>query len=232
MFLHFATLAPLARTKPHPGRSGRSLCGIAGAGCLALSVLGGPALAQPAERSWHLTAYGGQWVDADLLEIPERAFTGSLSTERAYLVGAGLSRVVLPSFSIPLPGTDFAFRGNRIELEGQVLRHFGDQSHWEGTLALVFRTGPIPLFGGLSVNLAFGEGLSYASERPRLEGNPELEPTRLLNYLAFEAEFSHSSWPGVSFVPRIHHRSGVFGLFADKGSGSNFIGAGIRVDLR
>ncbi len=205
---------------------------IVGAACVAFASFGSPAAAQDPERSWHLSAYGSRWVNADLLEIPERTFTGGLTAEDAYFVGAGLSRVIVPSFAIPLLGTDFAFRGNRIELEGQVLRHFGDQAHWEGTVALMFRTGQIPLFGGLSVNLAFGEGLSYASERPRLEGNERLEPTRLLNYLAFEAEFSHSSLPGVYFVPRVHHRSGVFGLFADKGSGSNFIGAGIRMDLR
>ena len=189
-------------------------------------------MAQGSEREWHLTAYGSQWVEADLLEIPERAVTGRLRSEDAYFVGAGLSRVIVPSFSIPLPGTDFAFHGNRIEIEGQVLRHFGDQSHWEGTIALMFRTGQIPLFGGLSVNLAFGEGLSYASERPGLEGSFRVEPSRFLNYLAFEAEFSHVSLPGVYFVPRIHHRSGIFGLIAERESGSNFIGAGIRVDLR
>jgi hypothetical protein len=205
---------------------------LAQSSVLALALLGSPAAAQTLERSWHLTAYGGRWVNADLLEIPEFAVTGELTTENAYFVGAGLSRVIVPSFSIPLPGTDFAFRGNRIELEGQVLRHFGDQSHWEGTLALVFRTGQIPLFGGLSVNLAFAEGLSYASEPPALEGSLRVEPSRLLNYLAFEAEFSHAALPGVYFVPRIHHRSGVFGVIAPKESGSNFIGAGIRVDLR
>lgn len=210
----------------------RLASGLAGAAWLGLCLPDSPAAAQGREREWHLTAYGSQWVDADLLEIPERAVTGRLTAEPAYFVGAGLSRVIVPSFSIPLPGTDFAFHGNRIELEAQVLRHFGDQSHWEGTIALMFRTGQIPLFGGLSVNLAFGEGLSYASERPRLEGSFRVEPSRFLNYLAFEAEFSHASLPGVYFVPRIHHRSGIFGLIAERESGSNFIGAGIRVDLR
>jgi hypothetical protein len=114
-----------------------------------------------------------------------------------------------PSFGIPVPGIDFALQGNRIELEGQVLRHFGDQAHWEGTLALMFRTGQIPLPGGLSVNFAFGEGASFASEPPRLEGSAKVAPRRFLNYLAFEAEFSHASVPGVPLVPRIHHRSGA-----------------------
>ena len=225
------TIAPL-RIKALIQLAGRMSRRFALAGCLGLACLSSPAATQSAERSWHLTAYGSQWVNADLLEIPERAVTGGLTSEDAYFVGAGLSRVLVPSSSIPLPGTDFAFHGNRIELEGQVLRHFGDQSHWEGTIALVFRTGQIPLFGGLSVNIAFGEGLSYASERPRLEGSFRVEPSRFLNYLAFEAEFSHASLPGVYFVPKIHHRSGIFGLIAPRESGSNFIGAGIRVDLR
>jgi hypothetical protein len=64
---------------------------------------------------------------------------------------------------------DFAFRGNPYRTGGQVVRHFGDQSHWKGTLALVFQTGWIPFFGDLSVNIALGEGLSLATERPRLE---------------------------------------------------------------
>jgi hypothetical protein len=228
MIFHCAAFARPAWIKSAP----EWLRDVAGAACLGLCLMGSPAAAQGSEREWHLTAYGSQWVNADLLEIPEFAVTSRLTSEEAYFVGAGLSRVIVPSFSIPILGTDFAFRGNRIELEGQVLRHFGDQSHWEGTVALMFRTGQIPLFGALSVNLAFGEGLSYASERPRLEGSARVEPSRFLNYLAFEAEFSHVSLPGVYFVPKIHHRSGVFGLIAERESGSNFIGAGIRVDLR
>jgi hypothetical protein len=225
--LHLANVAQLEWLKSS-SRLARTMAAAAG-----LSLfLAAPAVAQGSEREWHLTAYGSRWINADLLEIPERSLTGRLRSEDAYFVGAGLSRVIVPSFSIPLLGTDFAFHGNRIELEGQVLRHFGEQSHWEGTIALMFRTGQIPLFSGLSVNLAFGEGLSYASERPALEGSFRVEPTRFLNYLAFEAEFSHTSLPGVYFVPRVHHRSGIFGLIAPKESGSNFIGAGIRVDLR
>ncbi|MFC1459682.1 hypothetical protein ACETIH_23885 [Microvirga arabica] len=171
MVFQFAAFARPAWIKPVP----EWLRNVAGAACLGLGLMGSPAAAQGGERDWHLTAYGSQWVNADLLEIPERSLMGSLRSEDAYFVGAGLSRVIVPSFSIPLLGTNFAVPGNRIELEGQVLRHFGEQSHWEGTIALMFRTGQIPLFGGLSVNLAFGEGLSYASERPALEGSFRVE---------------------------------------------------------
>ena len=192
-------------------------------------LLCGPAAGE--ERRWAVMGTVSRWVNADLLEIPERTATGRLRFEDSNFAGAALTRTIVPSFAIPLPGTDFAFRGNRIELEGQVVRHFGEQHHWEGTLALMFRTGDIPLFGGLSVNFGFAEGLSYASERPELEGSPGVRPRHFLNYLAVEAEFKHASLPGVAVVPRIHHRSGVFGLIAPKTSGSNFIGVGVRVDL-
>lgn len=201
------------------------------AGGLLATMAGSPALAQTEDRRWHATGYVSRWVNTDLLDVPARTFTGNLDFSNANFAGVAVSRVLVPSFAVPLPFTSVAFHGNRIELEGQVLRHFGRQQHWEGTLTLMFRTGDIPLFGGLSVNLAVGEGLSYASERPRFEGAVDVRPTRFLNYLAFEAEFSHASWQGVSFVTRLHHRSGVFGLIAPKKSGSNFIGAGIRFDL-
>jgi hypothetical protein len=198
---------------------------------IAFALVAEPAIAQTTERRWHATGYVSRWVDTDLLDVPARSVTGRLNFSDSNFAGVGLSRVIVPSFALPLPFTDFAFRGNRIELEGQVLRHFGGQHHWEGTLALMFRTGEIPLAGGLSVNLAVGEGLSYASERPRLEGAIDVRPTRFLNYLAFEAEFSHESLPGVSLVTRLHHRSGIFGVIAPRKSGSNFIGAGVRFDL-
>lgn len=198
---------------------------------LAAALIGEPAVTQASERRWHATGYVSRWVNTDLLEVPERAATANLRFSDTNFAGVALSRVIVPSFSIPLPFTAIAFHGNRIEVEGQVLRHFGGQQHWETTLTLMFRTGQISLAGGVSVNFGVGEGLSYASERPRFEGAVDVRPTRFLNYLAFEAEFAHASMPGVSLVTRLHHRSGIFGLIAPQKSGSNFIGAGLRFDL-
>jgi hypothetical protein len=76
------------------------------------------------------------------------------------------------------------------------------------------------------------ESLSYASEPRRLEGSFRVEPSRLLNYLAFKTEFSHASLPSVYFLSLVHHPSGISGFIAEWGAGSNFIGACIRVDLR
>jgi hypothetical protein len=230
-------MAAMLSPQPDPAMTGQAAPARTAQGwplrplLLAAALVAEPAFAQTSERRWHATGYVSRWVNADLLEVPERTVTGALRFSDTNFAGVGLSRVIIPSFTIPLPFSDIAFHGNRIELEGQVLRHFGGQNHWEGTLALMFRTGQIPLAGGLSVNFGIGEGLSYASERPRLEGAVDVRPTRLLNYLAFEAEFAHASMPGVSFVTRLHHRSGVFGLIAPQKSGSNFIGAGIRINL-
>jgi len=198
---------------------------------LAAAMIGEPAFVQASERRWHATGYVSRWVNTDLLEVPQRAASGNLRFSDSNFMGGALSRVIVPSFTVPLPFTDIAFTGNRIELEGQLLRHFGGQQHWETTLTLMFRTGQIPLAGGVSVNFAVGEGLSYASERPRFEGAIDVRPTRFLNYLAFEAEFDHASVPGMSLVARLHHRSGIFGLIAPQKSGSNFIGAGLRFNL-
>jgi hypothetical protein len=197
-------------------------------GLSVLLLLGQFTSARAQERQWFLTGYAGQWANSDLLKIPHRAISGDLRFDATYVFGGAISRTLTPSFSISLPGTDAALSGNRLEVEAQVLRHFGDQRYWEGTLALFFRTGQIPLFGGLSVNLGIGDGISYASERPRIEH--DINPRQVLNYLAIEAEFSHPALPGVHIVPRLHHRSGAYGLIA-KNTGSNFIGIAIRADL-
>jgi hypothetical protein len=124
--------------------------------------------------------------------------------------------------------------GSSIELEGQAGRHFGLQDHGEVTLALLWRSRdvPMPLTNG-RFNVAVGEGLSYALARPTYEGVARgEEPRMFLNYLAFEVEFSHPLLPSMSLVPRVHHRSGIFGLIAPRGSGSDFVGIGLRVKLQ
>lgn len=155
------------------------------------------AMAQSVEPTWHVTRYVSRWANTDPLEVSERSIIGGPSFEKCSFVDADLASVIVPALSIFLPGTDFSFRSNRIEIEGQSLRHFGRHSLWEGMIALMFRIGQISLVGGLRISLAAGEGLSFASEKADLGGSFRVEPTRLLNYPAFKAEFSHSAVPGV-----------------------------------
>lgn len=66
-----------------------------------------------------------------------------------------------------------------------------------------------------------------------IQANPQ-ESRPILNYLMVEAEmrFSASAWsPGVFM--RVHHRSGVFGLYCppDPACGSNFVTYGVKLRL-
>jgi hypothetical protein len=123
--------------------------------------------------------------------------------------------------------------GGSIEVEAQFGQQFGRQRHQEATLALVWRSRELTLPPTrASINFAVAEGVSYALSRPTFEGLENDErPRKFLNYLAFEAEISHPDLPGVSLVPRLHHRSGIFGLIAPQGSGSNILGLGLRFTL-
>ncbi len=55
------------------------------------------------------------------------------------------------------------------EIEGQVMRHFGDQDHWEFNLPIIGRWEAFPWDEVVDTSLAFGVGPSYASEKPKVE---------------------------------------------------------------
>jgi hypothetical protein len=196
-----------------------------------MAPVGAPSLALADERNWRASFYVSRWIETDLVELPGNVAGGRLSFRDTSFAGAGLSRVVVPSFALTLPGLNHTFANNRIELEGQILRHFGQQQHWEGVLAVLWRTGNVALPADLTMNFGFGIGLSYAFSEPKVEGVGRVDAHRYLNYLVFETEFTHRELPRTHLVLRLHHRSGVFGLIAPKHAGSNFIGLGLRFDL-
>lgn len=185
----------------------------------------GTALAQTQNRVVHGTAYVSRWLNTDLTELPANAINGDLSLRSANFFAASAAVVVVRDFTL-------GFSGNRLELEGQLVKHFGQQDHLEGVISLVYRTPDIHVGGGFAVNFAFGEGMSYAFDTPAVEGLGKVEAHRWLNYLSFETEITHASLPGWSLVPRLHHRSGIFGLIAPKYAGSNYVGIGVRYDFR
>ena len=160
---------------------------------------------------WYMTVVGGVYSGSQLLEIPAR-----LNLKDSYTLGVSVSK-------------QFAewTRFMRFEGELQVVKHFGDQDHWEFTGSLNLRWVVFPWNRYVETTLALGEGLSWATEIPALE---KADPTnsdnaQLLNYILIEVTFAipESPW---SLVTRIHHRSGVWGLFGH--SGSNILEAGIR----
>lgn len=116
------------------------------------------------------------------------------------------------------------------EFEAQLAKHARGQSHWEVNALVVYRWKNFPWNQTLQTTLAVGEGLSYATETPLLEeaSNTNVGAARLLNYILVEAAFAPPVVTDWSLVVRVHHRSGVFGLFDDVEGGSNIIAAGIK----
>jgi hypothetical protein len=112
------------------------------------------------------------------------------------------------------------------EIEGQVLRHFGDQDHWEFNLPIIGRWEAFPWDEVVDTSLAFGVGPSYASEKPKVEVANGGDSARFLVYWMVEIEVGppDKDWSGIF---RLHHRSDAFGLVADEG-GSNAIVIGLK----
>lgn len=112
------------------------------------------------------------------------------------------------------------------EIEGQVVRHFGDQDHWEFNLPIVGRWKAFSWDEVVDTSLAFGIGPSYASEIPEVEVINGGDSQRWLVYWMAEIEVGPPD-RGWSTIFRIHHRSGAFGVVADEG-GSNALVIGFR----
>ncbi|MEM9088333.1 MAG: hypothetical protein AAGC93_06265 [Cyanobacteria bacterium P01_F01_bin.53] len=162
---------------------------------------------------WAVTTYAGRFVSDDL----GPALIGNLSGfEDSGLLGFGVARTIAGRRPISL------------EVDGQILQHFGNQGHTEGTVAIVARWHNFPWDEKIDTTFAVGEGLSFATSVPALEINRNGRSTQLLNYLLFELTFALPQEPDWQVVGRLHHRSGVFGLFDGVGSGSNIYVAGLR----
>ena len=163
----------------------------------------------PKERKWAVTLYGGRFTTDHLTNVV------SLSAEYpdSYIGVVALS-------------WQFAQLGKhiRLEVEGQVGKHFGQQDHWELNALVIARWVRFPWSAYLDTTFALGEGISYATEIPKLEAQPGA--SQALNYLLFEATFALPAHPEWALVGRIHHRSGFWGALAP--NGGNAVGVGVK----
>lgn len=80
----------------------------------------------------------------------------------------------------------------------------------------------------VNTSFAIGEGISYDTSIPSLEQGASQNTKRLLNYLLLEATFAPPTYPRLQLVLRLHHRSGMFGVYHAGNTGSNDIGLGVR----
>lgn len=172
---------------------------------------------------WSALYYYGHTVNAALFGV----FVGNAkywpeyieSVEGSYTLDPDnfLRRLVYPLVSV----TQFALNGT--------VRH-GHNQHtiYEINPYLSFRWANWPWNKYLPTSLAIGEGISYDSSISALERRSNENTKRLLNYLMLEATFALPNHPQLQLVARIHHRSGMFGVYHAGNTGSNVIGGGIR----
>lgn len=200
---------------------------------LCLLAASGSAFAQDAgdTRIFNtVTGYYGRGVDLNLREFPKAIVQGDLNREDSWFWGVGLAKE-----RGTLGDSLDAARGTFVEnvrhgYEVVLLQHWGRQDNVELGAAYFLRT-PDAALGSLRANVAGGIGLSHAFGTPAYEDADPNEPDKRYRtqfLLVLEAEWSLAQAPAFSFVTRIHHRSGIYGLVAPSKVGSNFVVAGVR----
>ena len=165
---------------------------------------------------WFTTVYGARistqpgWEDI-IIDAPGTEFVDS------YLLTVAVSRQYAERKEGALA----------IEAEGQVVKHFHDQTHWEfNALPFVLRWKKFPWSDRLDTSAAFGIGLSYATELPPVEVQLEGESHQWLIYWVMELTAGPIDSPWAVSL-RLHHRSVAYGLMGDEG-GMNAVGLGLR----
>jgi len=167
----------------------------------------------PVEGRWFAGLYGGQGTDGSEKEV----FIFKADYMDSYIAAVILGKELL-TWNNYL----------RFEVEGQVVRHFGTQDHFEFNALFVARWLPFPWDSSLDTSFAIGDGLSYATRDSEIEVLEHEGTSKILNYLMFERALSVPRYPDWSTFARFHHRCGIFGLINRMFGGSNFIGGGVK----
>ena len=158
--------------------------------------------------------------------------TGAAIDRNAPLVQ--ILRLSIPnieSFYQTTGGVDFQFwRSHSFALESELsfTQYYEGLNRVAGQATFVLRLYDSPWFKVIPGSFAFGNGLSYASVAPEVEELALGRTSRLLYHLFIEFEFTlKKKTPWSAFV-RVHHRSGIFGLFDGVTGGSDYLCLGIR----
>lgn len=168
----------------------------------------------------YVSLYAGRYTDNSLPE--EIALFKPLSFEDATQVAVAVGQIVAK------PSDNYRF-----EVEANAVQWFERQDHQEIAGLFMARWLSFPWDNVIDTSFGFGNGLSWATEKPALESffHADTGATQLLYHIAMEFEFAlprSTDW--ATFV-RVHHRSGVFGLFDDVNGGSNVLALGLRYRL-
>ncbi len=165
-----------------------------------------------AEHLYALNLYAGRLTSNHWEEF----FSSKLDFKDSYLVTAALAR------RIGAYGDKASF-----EIEGQIVKHFNIQTHWELNALVVARWEAFWWDDVLDTSVAFGLGPSYATDEPEIETEINGNTSQFLIYWMLELALGLPDYPRVALITRIHHRSDAFGLIPD-GGGSNALAFGLK----
>ena len=186
------------------------------------------AYADPPSARSGLTSYAAQGIKTNLPDLAGHVYHRTLRYEDTHFAGVGYRHGMQPPALFQRAARLVYLDGLTTGVEVISVKHRGMQDHFESSLAYAIHT-PYAKVSALRARLGYSLGVSYAFGDPSYERSPDDDHRRWLTYMAYELELGLERYDRVSLVTRIHHRSGAYGLFAPRGSGSNFLAVGVRV---
>jgi hypothetical protein len=166
-------------------------------------------------KSYAVHVFGGQNFDEYLSDFFKGAGTGRYND--AYLAGAAASKRLA------------TWNRFSIEIEGGVAQHFGSYRATELWSAVFLRYHAFPWNEYIYTTAAASVGLSYLSKVPEIETRKNGgRGSHLLHYFAPEITFALPEHKDMELVFRLHHRSGVGGLFNGVRDATNVPTVGFR----
>ena len=115
-----------------------------------------------------------------------------------------------------------------IELESSLSQHIGYQRHAEATFGVAGRWHAFLVDEQVVITASLSQGISFATAVPRIEDVRWRNATHVLSHNSYEVTLADPVRPEIALVFRLHHRSGVWGLFGDVEEGSNLAMMGLR----
>lgn len=197
---------------------------------LAATIFWFPVGGAHAEDNASVAIFYGKLTDTDFGEILLR----SPDVESVHMIGVSL-RKELADLGRP---DGFLPNGFFLDAEGVLAAKWGslgdiDQDFQEAAASINLRYD-FPENLPAVHSLSFGNGLSLTSTESEFEEELTISSgtNPLLWYIMLELDFDLPATEQWKALCRIHHRSGVFGLFDDVDGGSNYITMGLRYHFK
>ncbi len=177
--------------------------------------------ARPAE--WAVTVLGGVLNQANFSGVLFTPWTSSFDDTQ--LLSGMVSRRVY-EFS----QDSFLGRYWFVDWEAGAGQRFGNSTASEVWTALYLKYDGFPWPNTVYMTAGVSTGVNYATSISDLEKQKSGNRTgnKLLHYFSPELAFADPDNKDFEIVTRLHHRSGIFGMFGGVDGGSTFLSIGFR----